>query len=155
MIDTLGRMQTMPEDKPARDILELIVGPWRAQTVYLAAKLGLADQLVERPLTAEVLAARVGADPVSLRRFLRLLVGVGIFAGDDRDGFSLTERGNLLRTGVPGSMRDLAISYGEVFYPAWVDPLPTAITGEQGFARTYGMGLFDHLAQHQIGRAHV
>jgi O-methyltransferase/methyltransferase family protein len=141
-------MQTVPGDKPARDIIDLVAGPWRAQTVYLAAKLGLADHLANRPLTAEALATEVGADPVSLRRFLRLLVGIGVFAGSDRDGYSLTESGNLLRTNVPGSMRDLAISYGELFFPAWVDPLPTAITGEQGFTRTYGKNLFEHLAEH-------
>src|SRR6266545_1236252 len=100
-------METIRGDEPARDILELMVGPWRAQTVYLAAKLGLADHLVDRPLTAAELAEEVDADPVSLRRFLRLLVGVGVFAGDDRTGFTLTAVGNLLRTNASGSMRDL------------------------------------------------
>jgi hypothetical protein len=71
-----------------------------------------------------------------------------VFAGDDRTGFSLTEVGNLLRTNASGSMRDLAISYGEVFFPTWVNPLPTALTGEQGFTRTYGVPLFDYLAAH-------
>jgi 3-amino-4-hydroxybenzoate 4-O-methyltransferase len=141
-------VQTEQGNQATRDILELIVGPWRAQTVYLAAKLGLADHLMDRPLTAAELAEEVGADPVSLHRFLRLLVGIGILAGDDRAGFTLTESGNLLRTNVSGSMRDLAVSYGEVFFPAWVNPLPTAITGEQGFIRTYGAPLFDYLAKH-------
>ena len=141
-------MQTEPADKPARDILELLVGTRRAQTVYVAAKLGLADHLAERPLTATELAAIVGADPVSLRRFLRLLVGIGVFAGNDRDGYSLTASGNLLRTGTADSMRDLAISHGELLFPAWVDPLTTAITGEPGFTRSYGKNIFEHLAEH-------
>lgn len=141
-------METIPGDKPAREILELMIGPWRAQTVYLAAKLGLADHLADEPLTAAALAGKVGVDPVALHRFLRLLVGVGVLAGDDRAGFTLTDSGNLLRTNVPGSMRDLAISYGELFYPVWIDPLPTAFTGEQGFPRTYGAPLFEHLAAH-------
>jgi len=141
-------METTSGEKPARDILEVMAGPWRAQSVYVAAKLGLADHLAEQPLAADALAGKVGADPVSLRRFLRLLAGIGILAGNDRDGYTLTESGNLLRTGVPNSMRDLAISYGELFFPAWVNPLPTALTGQQGFARTYGASLFDHLAEH-------
>ncbi len=141
-------METIRGDEPAREILELIVGPWRAQTVYLAAKLGLADHLAEGALTAPDLAARVGADPVALQRFLRLLAGVGVLAGDEAAGYTLTDSGELLRTNVPGSMRDLAISYGELFYPVWVDPLPTAVTGEQGFPRTYGAPLFEHLAKH-------
>lgn len=95
-LDTIGRMKT------------------------IAPKLCLADELAGRALGPAELAARVGADPVALHRFLRLLAGVGVLAGDKRDGYTLTESGNLLRTNVPGSMRDLAISYGELFYPVWV-----------------------------------
>jgi hypothetical protein len=45
-------------------------------------------------------------------------------------------------------MRDLVINHGELLFPVWADPVPTAVTGEQGFSRTYGKKIFDYLAEH-------
>lgn len=52
----------------------------QSQAVYAAARLGVADALAAGPLPAAQLAAAVGAKEGHLRRVLRLLVLVGVFA---------------------------------------------------------------------------
>ena len=44
-------------------MLERIAAYWQSQLVFVAAKLGIADVLVEGPLTVDEIAARVGAHP--------------------------------------------------------------------------------------------
>jgi hypothetical protein len=63
-----------PTDKrpPAQDtMLAHVTGYWISQLVFVAAKLGIADQLARGPRTAEALAKKVGADAGALRRVLR------------------------------------------------------------------------------------
>ena len=45
---------------------------WTSQLVFVAATLGLADELARRPLTAEALAKQLGVHAPSLRRVIRL-----------------------------------------------------------------------------------
>jgi O-methyltransferase/methyltransferase family protein len=134
------------EDSPARELLELLAGPFRAHAIYAAAKLGIADRLADGPRTSAELAEQVGADADSLARLLRLLAGLGIVTADG-DRFGLTSRGALLRSG-PGSMRDLAICYGEQFYPPLAQ-LPHSIrTGEPAFPLVFGKPWVDYYTDH-------
>jgi hypothetical protein len=132
------------ERSPARDLLELLVGPFRAYAVYTAAKLGLADRLADRPRTSVELADEIGADADSVGRLLRLLAGLDIVT-DDGSGFSLTPRGELLRS-VPGSMHDLAICYGEHFYRPLAELPHSVRTGEPSFQRVFGKPWLEYYA---------
>jgi hypothetical protein len=135
------------ENSPARDLLELLVGPFRAYAIYTAAKLGIADRLADGPRTGAELAEQVGADADSLCRLLRLLAGMGIVSADDGGLFGLTPRGELLRS-TNGSMRDLAICYGEQFYRTMAQ-LPYSVrTGEPSFPRVFGKPWLDYYAEH-------
>jgi hypothetical protein len=135
------------ENTPARDLLELLVGPFRAYAIYTAAKLNIADRLADGPSTSAELAEQVGADADSLGRLLRLLAGMGIVSADDGDRFGLTPRGELLRS-TGGSMRDLAICYGEQFYRP-LSQLPHSVrTGEPSFPRVFGKPWLDYYADH-------
>jgi DNA-binding IclR family transcriptional regulator len=61
-----------------------------SQMVYVAAKLGLADRLDDRPQTADALASAVGAEPRALYRLMRALASIGIFAETEKGTFELT-----------------------------------------------------------------
>lgn len=135
------------DNSPERDLLELLVSPFRAYAIYTAAKLGIADRLADGPRTSDELAEAIGADADSLGRLLRLLAGLGIVTGDADSGFSLTIRGELLKS-APGSMRDVAICYGEQFYPPLAQLPYSMRTGEQGFPRVFGKPVFDYYAEH-------
>jgi hypothetical protein len=119
------------------------------QMVYVAAKLGIADHLATGPLTADELAARVGAHPRSLYRLLRALTHVGVFAEDDDRRFRLTPTAELLRSDAPGSLRAFALSYGE---PWWWNPwgrlLETVHTGSTAFDLAMDQDFFTYLDRH-------
>jgi hypothetical protein len=156
----IGRAGT-GDDDPHRRMLALMTGAWTTQAIHTAVRLGLADHLQGEPLTTATLADRTAANPDRLFRLLRYLHSVGIVteAGDDADAvpdgaagaavrWRLTPLGATLRTDNRGSLRDLALLYGGIFYQAFGN-LPHAITtGGTAFAATFGTEHFDYLAQH-------
>jgi hypothetical protein len=93
-----------------------------SRAIYVAAKLGIADLLTDGPRDVDELAARSGAHPPSLYRFLRALGSVGIFTETAPRTFALTESAEMLRTDIPGSLRAPAIYYNEYSYRTWERP---------------------------------
>jgi SAM-dependent methyltransferase len=138
----------MEAETTARELLDLLIGGWRAQAISVAASLGIPDQLDGRAKSIADIAARTETDPDALLRLLRLLVGLRILEGDDSAGFSLAPRGKLLRANSPFSFRDLAICYGEMFSRCWFELMYTLRTGEPAFPHVFGKPLFEYLAEH-------
>ena len=89
-------------------MLQLVSGYWLSQLVFVAAKLGVADELRRGPATAEALATRVGVHAPSLYRVLRALASCGVFAETTGGRFKLTPLAATLRSDAPGSLRDFA-----------------------------------------------
>src|SRR5687768_10444468 len=106
----------MENKPPPAAMMEFIGAPWIAQAIYVVAKLGVADRIAEGTKSARELAAACNADADALGRVLRALTVPGIVRdlGDAR--FDLTELGQTLRSGVPGSVRSMAIMFGEDFH---------------------------------------
>src|SRR3954453_2260566 len=105
-------VREMTQDARA-DIMALASGAWRAQALYVAAKLGIADLLRDGPKQTPRLAAACGAGPDALFRLMRALVSIGVFAGNPDGSFALTPASELLRSDTAGSLRDYAIMQGE------------------------------------------
>jgi SAM-dependent methyltransferase len=133
---------------PAALLLQLTSGYWISQSIYVAAKLGIADLLRDGPRTCEELARDTGTDARSLYRVMRALASVGVFTERDGGRLALTPLAELLRTGEPGSMQALAIMLGEESYRAWGELLYSVKTGEPAFERVFGMPRWEYLAQH-------
>src|SRR5689334_11751743 len=91
----------------------LLMGFRTTQLIHIAAKLGLADRLKDGPQHAATLAAATGAHPGALYRLLRALASMGIFAETADARFELTALAQTLRSDVKGSLRNLAVLYGE------------------------------------------
>ena len=68
------------------------------QAVDVAAKLGIADMLVDGPRRSEEIAALADVHPGALYRLLRALAGFGIFAEDGAGRFRLTPPAEALRS---------------------------------------------------------
>ena len=83
----------------------MIFGKWVAMALAVAAQLRVADALAAGPKAVTDLAAETGAHAPSLYRVLRALASVGVFAEDEGGRFHQTPLSEVLRTGVPGSMR--------------------------------------------------
>ncbi len=132
----------------AEQLTRMITGYWVSQAVYAAAKFGIADLLSSGPQTVEALAAATQTEPTALYRLLRALASVGMFAeGHDRT-FSLTPLAELLRSGVPGSQRALALMTGGTQFAAWAEIAHGIQTGQTAFEKHHGQPLFDFLSQH-------
>ena len=122
---------------------DLLNGYQDTALLYAAAKLGLADLLAKGPKTSEELAAMTGAHAPSLRRILRGLVVVGM-CFEEEERFGLTRLGQMLRTGVEGSLRDQALVCGDQYMVAWSALVHSAMTGETAFAHVFGVDPWEH-----------
>ncbi len=144
-----GGTEAGAAEDPRDGLMRLLVGPWLFGAVGAAVRLGVPDLLAGGPRTARELAAEVPADPESLYRLLRVLVSAGVLAEADPGTFALTGRGELLRSEAPGSLRPLALLYGERYFAQAWERLPEAVrTGERAFDLAHGRSVFDFLAAH-------
>lgn len=145
-----------PPGPPPPDVhlIQLIFGKWVSMAVSVAAKLRLADKLAAGPKAVAALAAETNTHPESLHRLLRALASVGVFASDDAGKFRLTPVGELLRTGVKGSMRGVADYCGaEWSWKAWGSLIDSVRTGRTAFNEVFGEGCFDYLGKHPAEQA--
>lgn len=128
------------------NLLDLATGAWVTQTLYVAAKLGIADELAGGALHADEVARRVGANPDATFRLMRALASNGVLKRR-RDGrFALTSIGKALRTGTPGSIRDLILWFGHPKrWEDWGHLLHTVRTGEPAAEMLRGMPTFEYL----------
>jgi hypothetical protein len=123
-------------------------GVWITKSLYIAAKLGLADLLAQGPRTSAELAEAAGAHAPSLHRVLRALASVGVFAEDETGRFHLTPLAATLQSG-PGSLRDMAIVWGEPWHwEIWGSLLHGVQTGEVPWQHASGMQLFEYFTRH-------
>lgn len=137
------------DDLPAPlRMIQLLGGFQVSQALYVIAALGVPDQLVEGPRSAETLAEVTGSDPQSLLRLMRTLASLGVFTEPELGSFALTPLGETLTTGLPWSMRDLAIMWMETHYAPFAELAHTVRTGEPAADHYYGQPFFDWLSEH-------
>jgi SAM-dependent methyltransferase len=136
-------------------LIQMCAGGWVAAAVYAAAKLGIADHLAGGARSAAEVAPATGTHAPSLHRFMRTLAGFGILAEGDGQRFALTPLGEALKTGAPGSARSTLIAFGgPAFWHTWEEIIYSLETGKTGFEKTWGMPMFDYLAQHPEAASH-
>ncbi|QBI54552.1 methyltransferase [Streptomonospora litoralis] len=137
------------EEAESRELLRLMVGPWLAEAVAAAVRLGVVDRLGAGPAGAGELAGALDLDPESLGRLLRLLTALGLLEEERPDRFRLAPTGELLHSDHPSSMRDLALLYrSDFFISAWRGLSEAVRTGEQAFAAVHGRDVYTYLDEH-------
>jgi hypothetical protein len=120
-----------------------------SRTVYAAAKLGLADQLATEPKSAAELAGPMRVHAPSLHRLMRTLASLGILTEQTGQRFALTNLGEALKTGAPGSARSSLLFSGSPWSQSgWDNVIYSIETGNTGFEKAQGVSLFDYLAEH-------
>jgi len=132
---------------------QMINGYWATQTIYVAAKLGIADLLDNRPQGIQALAESTETHAASLYRLMRALAGLGVVMQNEDGDYETTALGRCLVTGSPGALRARAILNGEEWYAAWGGLLRSVRTGETAFDHLVGRSFFDHLAANPEGAA--
>jgi len=131
----------------AGQLAEMLTAYWQSQALYAAARFNLADRLAEGPKTAEQLAPECGAHADSLYRLMRALTSLGVLEEDASGRFTLTDFGQPLRTGGPGSMHALALMTGDEHFRAWGELTHSIETGQPAFDKVIGQPIFDYLAE--------
>jgi len=129
---------------PPAQMLQIITGYWISQAVGTAARLGVSDQLADRPKTSSEVASAVGADPQALFRLMRMLASIGVFTLDKQERFALTPLGDTLRSSVPGSVRNFAVAEtAPGHWQPWGKMYEAIKTGEPMCKPALGMELWD------------
>src|SRR5690348_6221943 len=129
-VATMVKNTDADEVPPALALLNMINGGWLSQAIAVAAKLKIADFLVDGPQTSAALAQATETHADSLHRLLRTLAGAGVLAEDEDGRFRLTPIGEPLRTGVPGSVHGFARMINEDYRtPAYAELLDAVKTG--------------------------
>lgn len=131
----------------ADQVMGLIFGRWRSQTLYAGTELGVFDRLDKtRAAKAETLAPELGVDPALLYRLLRAQAAIGLLVEDSSQGFVLTDHGDLLRSDHPQSLKPMVrLEEGPQHYALWKH-LPAMLReGRQNaFVREFGGMAFDY-----------
>ncbi len=149
-MDTQQSSATAPTQQmpPEAALMQMTMGVFVAQAIYVAAKLGVADLLAEKPQSVAALAAATGTHERSLYRLLRALASAGVFAEIDPKIFSLTPLAEPLRRDAPNSLRDGVIFMGEEWHwSVYADMSYSVQTGKPAWGHVHGMEVFDYFQQ--------
>jgi hypothetical protein len=84
-------------------------GRWKAQALAVAVRLGIADVLADRAMSVAELASRLDVSDDGLRRLLRLMVELGLFAEADEDVYRNNAASDVLRADHPDTLRSYAL----------------------------------------------
>lgn len=123
--------------------MQALFGMSVSKGISAVAALRVPDALKSGPLYYTDLAKTVGADQRALHRVMRMLSGVGIFAESRPGTFSLTPVSDVLRSDVPGSMRDMAVMItARSHWEPWGKLEEVLRTGESGAQRAFGTDVF-------------
>ena len=133
---------------PAEEVTDTIfLSKWSSQTLCAGAELGVFDFLSkDNARTASEVAAEIDLDPKLLYRLLRALASLGLLNESAEGHFNLTDRGVVLRSDAPGSLRYMAmLEGGEEHWAIWKYVPAMVRDGRQNaFLREYGEMAFDH-----------
>ena len=133
----------------AAEVLRLIFGYRTSQAIYVAAMVGLSDQLVDGPRTVPDLAKATECDPAALRRLLRLLVAIGLYSELPDGRIASTPMGDQLRNDVDAAVGSFAKLAGAPYHwSAWGALLHSVRTGENAFTSVHGQSVWDYRLQH-------
>jgi hypothetical protein len=137
-----------PDIPPHAQLVQMMTGFMTFRAIYVAAKLGLPDLMIDGGADAADLAVRVGTDPRALYRLLRMLAGLGIFREDAPGRFKNTPMGDALRSDHPGKAYATALTFGSrATWSAWGELEDAVASGRSAFSIANGKGVFDFLAE--------
>lgn len=131
---------------PDKKLSMLMDGFRLSQCIHVIATLGVADALDNEQTTAR-LAQAVKADEDALRRLLRAVSSMGLFARAGEDTWKHTALSRLLRSDGPG-FADRARALGDLAWASWGALAHTVRTGETAFDHVHGKPFFAWLQEH-------
>jgi hypothetical protein len=117
------------------------------------ARLGVAELLEERSLTAAELADRTDTDPAAMLRTMRGAVGMGFFERDGEGRYANNRLSSALRSSETYDVRAFARYFGSRSNAlAWCDFPETLRTGKNAFERVHGKSIWEWFDEHPAER---
>ena len=117
-----------------------------SRMLQVAAALELADRVTDGPRSTGALATESGAEASMLLRLCRALAAFGVFAVDDDQQVSQTNRSAWLRRSSTPTLHHAAMFWmSPQQWKAWANLEHTVRTGECAFESVFGMPHFDYL----------
>jgi hypothetical protein len=124
-----------------------------AHLVTELARLGVADLVEERPLTAGELAAATGTDALAMLRAMRGAVSMGFFERDEAGRYANNRISATLRSTETYDVRSFARYFGSRSnLLAWADFPETLRSGKNAFERVHGSSIWDWFDAHPLER---
>ncbi len=140
---------TIEAAPPHVALVQMAMGHWVSHIIYVATKLGIADQLAGGAKTADELSGPTGTHAPSLYRLMRALANLGVLTEGAGQRFALTPVGEALKTGAPGAARATVLTIASNWWMRGFGELEYSVrTGKSGYEKMLGMPIFDYLAQH-------
>jgi hypothetical protein len=137
-----------PEQSPSAALRRLANGFQVSQAIYVAATLGIADELRAGARSSADLADATECHPGALHRLLRALASAGVLREGADGRFSLTELGECLRSDASQPVGGWAALVGRpYFWAAWGELLHSVRTGENAMRHRTGMDPWEYRAQ--------
>ena len=129
-------------------VIDIIFGRWKSQITYVGVKLGVFD-LLNSPMNAVEIAQKLDLDPNLSYRLLRALASIQLLKEDDNSLFSITPKGEFLRSDNPQTLQAMTLlEEGPEHYSIWKHLSEMIKDGKQdGFIREYGQQLFEYAAK--------
>jgi O-methyltransferase domain/Dimerisation domain len=132
-------------------MMQMITGYWVSQSIYAAAKLGIADYFTidgKKEMNCQELAIATHTHEPSLYRLLRALASFGIFRETSPRNFVTTPLSTLLQSDTFNSLLDVSVMLGDQeHYSSWGNIVHAIQTGNSGFDQLFGMNIFDYCQQ--------
>jgi hypothetical protein len=123
--------------------MQMLFGFMATRSVSAVAELNVPDALADGRRSAADLAEAVGAHEDSLRRVMRTLVSIGVFAEPEPGTYALTPVSKLLCSDAPASMRDMAVMItAESHWQPWGRFADTLKSGQSGAQHAFGTDAF-------------
>jgi hypothetical protein len=133
--------------QPPEILFQIATGYIASSALQVAAKLTIADRLVQGPRTAASLAADTGMQEDALYRVLRLLASLGVFEETAPRTFALTPAADLLRSDQPG-LYPMALWLTEPFhFRVHAEMMHSIETGRPAADKVAGKPVFEYFAE--------
>jgi len=135
-------------DPDAEEMFQMIRGYRISQVVGTLAELAIPDRLASGPLAFDELAKQIDCHPEATHRLLRAAVSIDVLSETTNGHFGLAPLGHVLRSGVPGSMRESAIALtASGHWLPWGRLAEAVRQGVRQTPTTLGRELFDYYAE--------
>ena len=123
---------------------------WQSRVLHVAVRLDIASVLGDGCLDAEVIAARVSAQPDAIYRLLRMLAAMGVFEEVSARVFKNNALSTHLREDNPKNVRAMILMHNstEMSLP-WYEQLEQGVrNGEVPFQISHGCELYSYMDSH-------